>query len=296
MAGRIGRSSGVDDEDPFPIRSRSRSPSKAAPPATQDRQSLLALYACTGGGSWRTNLGWPNFGGVPRQASLGSRTIASPRAASPSASKNPFREGVVSNNGDGANHVVSAAKEQRENCPTPQRPDGGGSPGNPFARTAAVPEPKSKNPFATVTPTTISSNKVTAAHVFQAPPPISMPEKRSASPLAATSHAGSVRSRSPSQSPTVDTSGRSAFLGSPGKRKSLEAGAGEAWFGVSLGPGARVTEVKLVDNCLVGTLPSALGGLEMLRYLHLGRNALSGASSPIFFVLSPRGSRVRRLQ
>lgn len=42
-----------------------------------------------------------------------------------------------------------------------------------------------------------------------------------------------------------------------------------------------MAELKLVDNGLVGTLPSALGGLEMLRYLHLGRNALSGGLSVI---------------
>ncbi|CAN0362620.1 unnamed protein product, partial [Hapterophycus canaliculatus] len=49
-----------------------------------------------------------------------------------------------------------------------------------------------------------------------------------------------------------------------------------AWFGISLGKAKRVTEVRLVDNGLVGTLPNDLDGLTMLRYLHLGRNTLSG--------------------
>ncbi|CAM9155354.1 unnamed protein product [Ectocarpus fasciculatus] len=63
----------------------------------------------------------------------------------------------------------------------------------------------------------------------------------------------------------------------PPRRKDLTpSDSRAAWFGVSLGAGGRVTELKLVDNGLVGILPNALGGLEMLRYLHLGRNTLSG--------------------
>ncbi len=287
MEVRIGRSSGADDEDPFPKRSRSRSPSTAAAPAIQDRESLHAIYTCTGGGSWRTSLGWPSLGGgVSRQTSVGRRSIVSSASAKSSASQNPFREGVVVSDGDGANRgVAPAAKGVGVDLPThPQRSDGCGSPGNPFTRAGeiAAPEPKSKNPFAPETPTTtISSNEVIAGRVLQTPPPQTSPESRRSCPLAATTDIGSVRCRSRSPSPTTDTSGRSAFLGSPGQRKSLEAGAGAAWFGVSLGPGARVTELKLVDNGLVGTLPSALGGLEMLRYLHLGRNALSGATLTI---------------
>lgn len=281
MEGRIGRSFGVDDEDPFPIRSISRSPSRAAAPAIQDRDALLAVYACTGGHSWRTSLGWPNVGGVSRRTSLGRRSVVSPTTAKPSASQNPFSDGV----GDGANRAAApAAKGVGVDFPTPQRSGGCGSPGNPFARAevAATPEPRSKNPFARETPTTtISSNEVTAGHVLHTPPPLTSPQIRGSSPLATAVDVGSVQSRSQSPSPTADTSGRSAFLGSPGQRKSLEAGAGAAWFGVSLGPAARVTELKLVDNGLVGTLPSTLGGLEMLRYLHLGRNALSGATLTI---------------
>ncbi|CAN0527301.1 unnamed protein product, partial [Ectocarpus sp. 8 AP-2014] len=65
------------------------------------------------------------------------------------------------------------------------------------------------------------------------------------------------------------------MLDPPQKKDWTPSDSRAEWFGVSLGTGGRVTELKLVDNGLVGTLPNALGGLEMLRYLHLGRNILS---------------------
>lgn len=101
---------------------------------------------------------------------------------------------------------------------------------------------------------------------------------RSASPPSAASNTGSLlRRRSRSPTPPQVTSTRWTMLDPP--RKDLTPSElRAAWFGVSLGTGGRVTELKLVDNGLVGTLPNALGGLEMLRYLHLGRNTLSGWS------------------
>lgn len=65
------------------------------------------------------------------------------------------------------------------------------------------------------------------------------------------------------------------------------------WYGVSLGTGNRVTELKLSDNGLAGTLSENLGGLEMMRYLNIGRNFLTGASGN-WYVWGHRGRRANR--
>ena len=333
-AGREAPDHHVDDEeDPFsfPARSRLRSPSRAAVPnATQDRDSLRALFECTRGGSWRTSLGWPSWDCVRRT------------------SQNPF--GKVGDVDEPKRRPPTAVSEAPatgaagagSGCSTPTRTGGGGSPGNPFARA----EIHNGNPFAPPTPTTraslsktpasppagadASGRRATAAqvvppvcstsptgtptamrratdHLPSPPPSPPSPASRGASPLAAAASArkvwGGRRSPSPptdtqtrstlldrprprgsnaleagsryrSPSPPADAQRRSVLLDPPRQRGSIEAGA--AWFGVSLGTAGRVTDLKLVDNGLVGILPSALGGLEMLRYLHLGRNALSG--------------------
>lgn len=296
----------VDGDDPFslPARSRSPSPSRAAVPnATVDRDSLRALFECTGGRSWRTSLGWPSWEGVPR------------------ASRNPFGEVAGSNVDDTKRGLATAAAATGagSGCSIPQRTGGGGSPCNPFARNG--------NPFAPLTPTrsTFISNKTAsppagraantrrATETLASPPacltsstdtptamrrgtemlpsPPSLPS-RGTSPLAVGANARKVRtSRYRSPSPPADAQTRSALLDPPRQRSSRSLEAEAAWFGVSLGKAARVTELKLVDNGLVGTLPSALGGLEMLRYLHLGRNALSGGLSAINVSVSRQASR-----
>lgn len=324
----------VDGEDPFsfPARSRSQSPSRAAVPnAIQDRDSLRALFECTGGGSWRTSLGWPSWDCVRRT------------------SRNPFGEAGDTTKRRAQTAMAAAAAAGATGagtgCSTPTRTSGGGSPSNPFAPK----EVHNGNPFAPMTATTQASPSTTTAapvsaaasarratemlvlpHVgstsptgtptamrratghLPSPPSPTSPASRGASPLAAAANARKVRGRHRSPSPPADTQTcptlldqprprgsssleagsryrspsppaggqrRSALLGPPRQRVSIEAGA--AWFGVSLGAAGRVTDLKLVDNGLVGTLPSALGGLDMLRYLHLGRNALSGGVSPI---------------
>lgn len=295
-----------DSGDPFslPARSRLQSPSRAAvPSAIEDRDSLRALFECTRGRSWRTSLGWPSWGGVPR----------TPR--------NPFGEAhVAARNVDDTKRrptraAAAAADGAGSGCSTPQRTtDGGGSPGNPFARAVAVVQ--SGNPFAPPTPTIRTSFSKTsasppaddgAANTRRATEMLVSPLTGSASPigtptamrratgvlpspphgahpLAAAANARQVQNRHPSASPPADSQTRSALLSPPRQRNSRSVdGAGAAWFGVSLGTAARVTELRLVDNGLVGTLPSALGGLEVLRYLHLGRNALSGGLSATAF-------------
>lgn len=62
-----------------------------------------------------------------------------------------------------------------------------------------------------------------------------------------------------------------------GGEKSKADTQGGEWYGVSLGADYRVTALKLADNGLAGRLPGDLGGLVMMRYLHVGRNYLTGA-------------------
>ena len=289
-----------NEEDPFsfPARARSQSPSRAAlPSASEDRDSLRSLYECTGGESWRTSLGWPSW--------VSTRL--------PTRSRNPFGEaGDLDDTKRRPPTAMAAAGAGASSC-TPQRSGGRGSPGNPFARTevhngnpfapqtpatraclsqkttasqpagAAASARRATETLASP-PACPNSPAVTPAAVRRAterlpsplsPPPPQQPS-RSASPLTAAADARKVwgRHHSPSLQPGVQA--RSASLSPPRHRRSSSHEAGAAWFGVSLGAAGRVAELKLVDNGLVGTLPSALGGLEMLRYLHLGRNTLSG--------------------
>lgn len=290
----------VDGDDPFsfPARSRSQSPSRAAvPDATEDREALRALFECTRGGSWRTSLGWPSWGGVRRT------------------SRNPFGEANVVDNTERkpATATAAAAAGTGSGCSSPQRTRGGGSPGNPFAPAVV----HNGNPFAPPTPTTRASPSKpsasrptgaaantpsaietlvppSACHALPIDTPIAMrmatdqppsPPSRGVSPLATAADARNVQCRHRSPSSPADAQTRSALSGSPQQRDSRSLEARAAWFGVSLGIAGRVSELKLVDNGLVGTLPNALGGLEMLRYLHLGRNALSGGTSQRFLVV-----------
>lgn len=305
----------VDDDDPFsfPARSRSQFPARAtAPNASGDRDSLRALFECTGGVSWRTALGWPSWDDVPRT------------------SRNPFGEVVATNVDDTQRRQAAATAEATASagaascCSSPSRTaGGGGSPGNPFALTPVV-VVHNGNPFAPLAPSTRASLSTTIvsppsgdatntrratetllsptacntsatgtpASLGRATERLPSPASRGASPLiAAAANTRYVRrSRHRFPSPPADAQMRSVLVNPPWERGSSSLEAGAAWFGVSLGTAGRVTELKLVDNGLVGTLPSALGGLEMLRYLHLGRNALSGGFLTIEFSVPIAGS------
>lgn len=311
----------VDDTDPFlpAARQRSCSPGRAAsaPPLFhQDHESLLSLYTSTGGGSWRTAIGWPAFRDVCRQSTRRTARLSPPSVEPPTTSRNPFGEKVnTAVNGhekcveaevEGAAGTARAAGGACAQRSLKQGSCGGGSPANPF-----VPKRKSVsplNPFrpassqdsssssggalrvATTTerhtqgaksPTSRKTSPSTATAAAAAVPRVtqglSSPTMRSDSPPRSAPRGRSVRGRSPSAPPPANVpGGRSAFLDPPRKRDSDLLQAGAAWFGVSLGTAKRVTELKLVDNGLVGTLPADLDGLAMLRYLHLGRNRLSG--------------------
>lgn len=167
------------------------------------------------------------------------------------------------------------------------------SPSNPFTSTPVIERgPHSpSNPFAP-SPAYIETAATVNAHRTRRSPlesnrPVPLAQHHS---LAITTTGSRLpRSRSTSPSGHCSTMGAqssnlarnragSALLGgSKGKRaSSTGVERGVAWFGVSLGNAGRVTELKLVDNGLAGRIPDALGELEMLRYLHVGRNNLQG--------------------
>lgn len=282
-------------------------------PAAQDRECLVTLYRSTHGGkTWRNSRGWPtdaSFQSSPRvrrsaerrQYVINAATIivsgtsagrapqpaAQPRQFARTSNANPF----VHNNPFAGDHVpasvsppLSPAAEaentslRRKSLP-PRRIFN-----NPFDVPAAedTAQKPPLSPFADTIEVPLAS-EASLANGGSRNERLILSQAMVKSPERFTRRGINTAARSTMCSPTRFKKNSSALEGfrrqrvedrGDSNRKGIQ---GVEWYGVSLGAGHRVTELKLSDNGLAGRLPENLGDLEMMRYLHIGRNCLTGS-------------------
>ena len=85
---------------------------------------------------------------------------------------------------------------------------------------------------------------------------------------------GSVASDRSALEALYDTTGGASWTNSTNWKTSAPLGD---WYGVKTDASGRVTELRLSDNGLTGSIPTALGSLVNLVVLELSRNELSGS-------------------
>ncbi len=71
-----------------------------------------------------------------------------------------------------------------------------------------------------------------------------------------------------------DATGGASWTNSASWKTSAPLGD---WYGVTTDASGRVTKLELADNGLTGSIPTALGSLTTLEWLHLSSNELSGS-------------------
>ena len=97
---------------------------------------------------------------------------------------------------------------------------------------------------------------------------------------------GSAASHRAALEALYDTTGGASWTSSTSWKTSAPLGD---WYGVTTDASGRVTELKLGDNGLTGSIPTALGDIGTLQWLDLSSNELSG---PIPRALESLGSLV----
>ena len=84
---------------------------------------------------------------------------------------------------------------------------------------------------------------------------------------------GSVASDRSALEALYDRTGGASWTNSTNWKTSAPLGD---WYGVTTDASGRVTELRLSDNGLTGSIPTALGSLVTLQWLDISLNELSG--------------------
>lgn len=267
-------------------RARSFSPRKThnslgdKAPCAQDGECLTAFFLSSNGQSWRNDRGWPDAatyhlrglvaGGQVEDTEQGrGRRSGEGAGTSPSTQHAGVPPSAVPRKFPPLPQISKPTTPTTELSPTgSQLPD---TCNNPFMPTTVV--AGSLNPFAGGTDLSVPGAASSLWELYPHSSKISS-SKRS-EPNSPRSHLRPAAQRAPC-TPPVNLS-KNLISHSDGRRRKGSAEVGAAWYGVSVGDGNRVTELKLSDNGLVGTMPARLGSLDMLRYFHVHRNFLTGA-------------------